>query len=86
MRENITLTSGLTLPATLTMGVGIMSRLPTFQPQPLKAAVTFLGPTLGFLAGDVSAHSLRAAGAMALLCAHVLDTDIIRLVGRWLAQ
>ena len=48
----------------------------------LKAAVTFLGPTLGFLASDVSARSLRAAGAMALLCAHV-DTDIIRLVGRW---
>jgi hypothetical protein len=38
---------------------------------------------LGFLAADISAHSLRATGAMALLsCAHI-DTDIIRLVGRW---
>jgi hypothetical protein len=37
---------------------------------------------LGFLHSDVSARSLRAAGAMALLCAKV-DTDIIRLMGRW---
>jgi hypothetical protein len=37
---------------------------------------------LGFLPSDVSARSLRAAGAMALLCAEV-DTDIIRLIGRW---
>jgi hypothetical protein len=48
----------------------------------LQQAVTFLGPTLGFVATDVSARSLRAAGAMALLCANV-DTDLIRLVGRW---
>ena len=37
---------------------------------------------LGFLPSDVSARSLRAAGAMALLCAQV-DTDVIRLIGRW---
>jgi hypothetical protein len=48
----------------------------------LKAAVTFLGPQLGFLASDVTARSLRAAGTNALLCAHV-DPDIIRLLGRW---
>jgi hypothetical protein len=48
----------------------------------LKASVTALGPQLGFLASEVSARSLRAAGAMALLCAHV-DTDTIRLLGRW---
>lgn len=48
----------------------------------LRLAVTTLGPSLGFLASDISARSLRAAGAMALLCAHV-DTDIIRLLGRW---
>jgi hypothetical protein len=48
----------------------------------LKAAVTFLGPTLGFLPSDVSARALRAAGAMALLCAHI-DSDTIRLIGRW---
>ena len=48
----------------------------------LQLAVMFLGPELGFLASDVSARSLRAAGAMALLCAKV-DPDTIRLVGRW---
>jgi hypothetical protein len=48
----------------------------------LQLAVTFLGPTLGFVASDVTARSLRAAGAMALLSAKV-DTDMIRLVGRW---
>jgi hypothetical protein len=48
----------------------------------LKASVEALGPQLGFLASEVSARSLRAAGAMALLCAHV-DTDTIRLLGRW---
>jgi hypothetical protein len=55
---------------------------PTNISTTLKAAITFLGPTLGFLASDVSARYLRAAGAMALLCAHV-DTDLIPLVGRW---
>jgi hypothetical protein len=49
----------------------------------LRSAVATFDPNaLGFNPQDVSARSLRAAGAMALLCAHV-DTDIIRLVGRW---
>ena len=48
----------------------------------LKHAVAFLGPSLGFLPADVSARSLRAAGANALLCGGV-DTDVIRLLGRW---
>jgi len=49
----------------------------------LRAAVIALGPhTLGFNPTDISARCLRAAGAMALLCAHV-DTDVIRLLGRW---
>jgi nitroreductase len=48
----------------------------------LRTAVTILGPTLGFLASDVSAKSLRASGAMALFCAKV-DSDTIRLIGRW---
>ena len=48
----------------------------------LQQAVIFLGPSLGFLPSDISARSLRAAGAMALLAAKV-DTDMIRLVGRW---
>ena len=48
----------------------------------LRTAVAFLGPSLGFLPTDVTARCLRAAGANALLCSNV-DTDIIRLLGRW---
>jgi hypothetical protein len=48
----------------------------------LKNCVTFLGPDLGFVASDVSARCLRAAGANALLLANI-DPDIIRLIGRW---
>ena len=55
---------------------------PAIITKTLKTCVTFLGPELGFLPGDVSARCLRAAGANALLLANV-DTDIIRLIGRW---
>jgi len=48
----------------------------------LRLAVAVLGPAHGFQPADVSARSLRSAGAMALLCADV-DTDRIRLLGRW---
>jgi hypothetical protein len=48
----------------------------------LRLSTAVIGPTVGFLPADISARSLRAAGAMALLCAHV-DTDVIRLLGRW---
>ena len=48
----------------------------------IRTAVSDLGPTLGFMPCDVSAQCLRAAGATALLLAQV-DTDIIRLIGRW---
>ena len=48
----------------------------------LRLAVTILGATYNFVPTDVSARSLRAAGAMALLCANV-DSDRIRLIGRW---
>ena len=48
----------------------------------LKASVNALGAELGFSSTKVSARSLRAAGAMSLLCAHV-DTDTIHLLGRW---
>jgi hypothetical protein len=51
--------------------------------QILRTAVLAIGPaTLGFTPADISARCLRAAGAMALLCANV-DTDLIRLLGRW---
>ena len=48
----------------------------------LRLAAQILGPSYGVLPKDISARSLRAAGAMALLCANV-DTDRIRLLGRW---
>jgi hypothetical protein len=48
----------------------------------LKSSVRALGSAIGFSSTEVSARSLRAAGAMALLCAHV-DSDTIRLLGRW---
>jgi hypothetical protein len=48
----------------------------------LKTSVRTIGPSLGFSHKDVSARSLRAAGAMALLSAHV-DTNTIQLLGRW---
>jgi hypothetical protein len=41
-----------------------------------------LGPSIGFLPNDITAKSLRAGGAMALLLAQV-NTDIIHLIGCW---
>jgi len=48
----------------------------------LRNAVKYLGFDLGFLPTEVSARSLRAAGATALLVAKV-DPDVIQLLGRW---
>jgi hypothetical protein len=48
----------------------------------LRFSATALFLQLGIDPTRISARSLRAGGAMALLCARV-DTDIIRLVGRW---
>ncbi len=48
----------------------------------LRSAAMALGAVSGISASDISARSLRPSGAMALLCAAV-DTDIIRLLGRW---
>jgi len=48
----------------------------------LRLATALLGPAHGFLPQHVSARSLRASGATALLCADV-DADRIRLIGRW---
>ena len=48
----------------------------------LRAAVDYIGPSLGFGASEVSARSLRAGGAMALIVSKI-DPDIIRLLGRW---
>ena len=57
--------------------------VPTDVTTALRVAVMALGPAaLGFQPADVSSRSLRASGATALLCANV-DSDTIRLVGRW---
>ena len=48
----------------------------------LRAQVRNTGATVGLADADISARSLRASGAMALLIARV-DSDRIRLVGRW---
>ena len=55
---------------------------PTQVSTMLKNTVTYLGPALGFLATDVSARCLRAAGANALLNARI-DPEVITLIGRW---
>ena len=48
----------------------------------LRRFVATHGRAYGIRGTDVEARSLRSSGAMALLCARV-DTDLIRLVGRW---
>jgi hypothetical protein len=48
----------------------------------LHHAICLIGPEVGLVEADVSARSLRAGGAMALLCAQV-DANIIRLIDRW---
>ena len=55
---------------------------PTDITTTMQASVRALGSVIGFTPKEVSARSLRAAGAMALLCAHV-DSDTIKLLGRW---
>ena len=46
----------------------------------LRQSVAILGPSVGFTPSDISARSLRASGAMALLCAGI-DHDRIKLLG-----
>ena len=48
----------------------------------LRFAAAACQPTTGLSPADVSARSLRAGGAMALLVGKV-DTDTIKLLGRW---
>ena len=48
----------------------------------LRSAATINFHRTGISASDISARSLRAGGAMALLCGKV-DFDIIRMLGRW---
>jgi hypothetical protein len=56
---------------------------PSIITSTLRSAVATIGAPLGIDdPSDISARSLRSGGAMALLCAEV-DTDKIRLLGRW---
>jgi len=48
----------------------------------IKTGVGIFGNTIGFLSKDVFIRSLRAAGAMALLCT-IIDNDHIKLIGCW---
>ena len=51
----------------------------------LLAETTIIGPQVWFLPDEVSARLMRAGGAMALPMARV-ETDNIRLVGRWRSE
>ena len=48
----------------------------------LRDSCAAVGEPLGLLPQDIDARSLRSSGAMSLLCARV-DTDWIKLLGRW---
>jgi hypothetical protein len=48
----------------------------------LRNAAAVLQSTTGLQPGDISARSLRAGGAMALLCGNV-DHNLIQMLGRW---
>lgn len=50
--------------------------------QVVRAAASAIGGPLGILPSQIDARSLRASGAMALLCARV-DRDWVQLIGRW---
>ena len=59
---------------------------PTIITAHLKATVKLLvGTHLVFTDKDVSERSLRAVGAISLLCSGV-DTDIISLIGHWRSE
>ena len=53
-----------------------------FERDLVKRIVASSGAPFGLQPGHVTAKSLRASGAMALLIAQV-DQDLIRLIGRW---
>jgi hypothetical protein len=48
----------------------------------VRQSAAAIGAPLGILPSDIDARSLRASGAMALLCARV-DRDWVQLLGRW---
>ena len=64
---------------------GVHKVTPTLITKALCGAVSYIGADLGFLPSEVSARSLRAAGATALLVANV-NPDVIGLLGRWRSE
>lgn len=50
--------------------------------QLLRQAAAIVGPSVGFLPKEVSARSLRASGAMAMMCGGI-DSTTTHLRGRW---
>ena len=48
----------------------------------IRASVRRLGDVVGLRPEEVSARSLRASGAMAMLLGGI-DGDVIRILGRW---
>ena len=48
----------------------------------IRASVRCLGDVVGLCPKEVSARSLRASGAMAMLLGGI-DGDVIRILGRW---
>ena len=55
---------------------------PTDISKTLNTTVTFLGPSIGFKASDISDRSLWAEGVIDLLWT-AIDSDIIKLIGQW---
>ena len=56
--------------------------LPPLSPHASEPSCTFIPTPPAYTLADVTVRSTRAGGAMALLCAGV-DSNRIRLVGRW---
>jgi hypothetical protein len=48
----------------------------------LRTSVIAIGSTVGLTHTEISARSLRASGAMALLLGGV-NVDVIKIIGRW---
>jgi hypothetical protein len=68
----------------LAPGAPLRFILPADLTRRLRTALVIY-PDPAYASADVSARSTRAGGAMALLCAGV-DSDRIRLIGRWLSD
>jgi len=86
VRRIIHLRSHPVTPDTILASYFNRSRLHTVQSKQLtellRASAATHGPAYNYLPADISARSLRAGGAMALFNSDV-DSDTIKLIGRW---